>query len=204
MYGVPPSPSPLPLLRLSPSPSFLSFPVPWPLGIGPVGKVDPGFVNYVGRPPAFQELTGPGWPGPATRASPSPLMGEVRPLRLLPRPDLFFLPPPLCFVLRWGGGGPPQVLGISPHLLVQTAHEGRARLLGGWPPLPFWLGSCPYLPDPSLHTVCLGRTLLGGSSFPVLISCSSPLPSASSYGGGGGGSSSGLWDFPPSDGSDCA
>ena len=56
---------------------------------------------------------------------------------------------------------------MSPHLLVQTAHEWRARLLRGWPPLPFWMGSCPFLPSLSLHAVRLGCTLLGGSPLVV-------------------------------------
>ena len=58
-------------------------------------------------------------------------------------------------------------MGVSPHLLVQTVHEGRAQLLGGCPPLSFWLGSCPYLPAPSQHDVRLGRTLLWGSPLVV-------------------------------------
>ena len=54
-------------------------------------------------------------------------------------------------------------MGVPPHLLDQSAHEGRAHLLGGWPPLSSWLGSCPTLFSPSLHAVRWGRTLLGGS-----------------------------------------
>ena len=55
-------------------------------------------------------------------------------------------------------------MGVSPHLLVQTAHEWRARLLRGCPPLPLWLGSCPYLAleeSPILlrHAMRLERTL---------------------------------------------
>ena len=67
-------------------------------------------------------------------------------------------------------------MGVSPHLLVQTVHIGRARLLGGWPPLPFWLGSCPYLPAPSQHDVRLGRTLLWGSPLVVVGVEEGPLP----------------------------
>ena len=51
-------------------------------------------------------------------------------------------------------------MGVSPHLLIQTAHEWRARLLGGCPPLPLWLGSCPIPLSPSLHAVRLGHMLL--------------------------------------------
>ena len=85
-------------------------------------------------------------------------------------------PAPLPSPLRCPGlgGGPSQVLGVSPHLLVHTAHEGRARLLGGWPPLPFWLGSCPILPPSYLHSVHLGRTLLGGSPLVVGVGMGGP------------------------------
>ena len=65
-------------------------------------------------------------------------------------------------------------MGVSPHLLVQTAHEGRARLLGGGPPLLFWLGSCPILPSPSLHAVRLGLTLLGGGPLVVGLGMGPP------------------------------
>ena len=34
-------------------------------------------------------------------------------------------------------------MGVSPHLLYQAAHEGRARLLGGWTPLSSGLESTP-------------------------------------------------------------
>ena len=60
-----------------------------------------------------------------------------------------------------------QVLGVFPHLLVQSAHEGRACLLGGCPLLSGWLGSCPTLSSPSLHAVPWGRTLLGRSPWGV-------------------------------------
>ena len=159
-----PSPFPLSLLCLSlspPRPYFLFRPVPWPLGIGPVAQ-EPGFGHYVGRPPAFGELSGPRWPGTALQASPSPLMGKVLPPLLLSRPALPLFPPPLHFFLSWGGGAL-QVLGVSPHILVQSAHEGRARLLGGCPPLPFGMVSLPILSSPSLHAMSWGRTLLGGS-----------------------------------------
>ena len=108
--------------------------------------------------------TRPRWPGPATWASPSPLMGEARPRRLLSRSDLLLQSPLLRPVL---GGGPQQVLGVSPHLLVQTAHEWRARLLGGCPPpplagvLPHSPPSPPAPPAPRgdlLNSVCLRRT----------------------------------------------
>ena len=63
--------------------------------------------------------------------------------------------------------GASQVLGVSPgvspHLLFQSAHEGRACLLGECPPLSFGMGSCPILSSLSLHVVLWGSTLLGGS-----------------------------------------
>ena len=58
-------------------------------------------------------------------------------------------------------------MGVSPHLLVQSVHEGRTHLLRGCPPLPFWLGSCPLLSSSSLYAVLWGRTLLGGSPWGV-------------------------------------
>ena len=82
LHFLPPSPfsaSPLACRRSA----FLVVPVPWPLGVGTVAKVEPEFGHYVGRPPACQVLSGPRWPGPAHWASPSPLLGEVRP-RCLP------------------------------------------------------------------------------------------------------------------------
>ena len=65
-------------------------------------------------------------------------------------------------------------MGVSPHLLVQTAHEGHARLLGGWPPLPLGLGFCPILLPPSLHAVLWGCTLLGGSPLVVGFGLGAP------------------------------
>ena len=54
-------------------------------------------------------------------------------------------------------------MGVSPHLLYQTVHEGRACLLCGCPPLSFELESIPPLPSPSLHAVRWEHTLLEGS-----------------------------------------
>ena len=56
-------------------------------------------------------------------------------------------------------------MGVAPYLLYQAVHKGRARLLGGWPPLSFWLYGAPLLSSPSLHDVLWGRTLLWGSPF---------------------------------------
>ena len=65
-------------------------------------------------------------------------------------------------------------MGVSPHLLYQAAHKGRARLLGGWPPLSFGLESGPPLSSPSLHAVRWESTLLGGSSLGVCGVLGSP------------------------------
>ena len=71
----------------------------------------------------------------------SPLMEEVRPPRLRFASSSRLLPPTPHFVLRWGGAF--QVLGVAPYFLYQAAHEGPARLLGGCPPLSFWLDDAP-------------------------------------------------------------
>ena len=52
---------------------------------------------------------------------------------------------------------------VLPHLLYQAAHEGRARLLGGYPPLSFRMGSSPPLSSLYLHAVRWERTLLRGA-----------------------------------------
>ena len=67
-----------------------------------------------------------------------------------------------------------HVLGVSPHLLDQYAHEGRERLIRGWTPLPFGLGSCPTLSSPSLHAMRWGRTMLGGSPWGVGLIMGAP------------------------------
>ena len=114
----------------------------------------------MGRPPAFRELTRQQWPGPAPRAPPSPLMGEVRPRRLLPHPDPLLLPPPLRFVLRWGG-----VLnrswGFPPIFWFRPRTHGVRGCLGGGPPL-LLTGVLPH-PPLSLHAVRLGCASIGGS-----------------------------------------
>ena len=88
-------------------------------------------------------------------------MGKVRPHRLIVCPCSHPPPSPPRFILRWGGGAS-QVFGVSPHLLYQAAHEGRARLLWGWPPLSFGMESAPPLFSSSQHVVRWECTLLGG------------------------------------------
>ena len=68
-------------------------------------------------------------------------------------------------------------MGVSPHLLYQDAHEGRARLVGGCPSLCFGRDiASPLSSPPSLHAVRWGRTLLGGSPWGVCGVWGSPPP----------------------------
>ena len=98
-------------------------------------------VNYSGH-------NGPG----LLYGRPPPLMGKVRPPHLLFLPCSRLLPPP--FASSCVGGGASQVLGVSPHLLYQAAHEGRARLLRGCPlPLRQAGGFSP--PTPPIPACCV-------------------------------------------------
>ena len=196
---LPPSPFPAsPLHRLRPS--FLFRPVPWPLGIEPVAQ-ELGFGDYVGRPPECGELSGPQWLGPALQVSTSPLMGKVRPPLLLSRPVFPLLPPPLCFVLRWGRGvrrswGFPPISCISPRTKGMRACSGGAPpSLSSWGPAPlsppppctmYASGACCsggllralvgfWVPPPPLHAVRWERTLLGGCPLLSLVSPGAPL-----------------------------
>ena len=65
-----------------------------------------GLITMLVAPPEMCLLSGPQWPRPALRASPSPLMGKVRPPPLPVQflPSSCLRPPPPHFVLRWGGG----------------------------------------------------------------------------------------------------
>ena len=64
---------------------------------------------------------------------------------------------------------------LHPYLPYQAAHEGRARLLGGWNPLFFWLGSSPPpLSSLSPHAVLWGRMLLRGSPRGVCVIMGAP------------------------------
>ena len=158
---LPPSPfsaSPSACLRSA----FLVVPVPWPLGVEPV-LTEPGFGHYVGRLLTFRELTGPRCPRPAPWASPSPLVGEVRPRCLPSRLYPLLRPLPLRLVLIWGGGVLIRSWGCPPIIWFRPRTNGVRGCSGGAPPLPHWLESCliPHLP--TLHTVRLGHTLLGRS-----------------------------------------
>ena len=136
----------------------------------------------MGRPLTFGELFGPLWSGTALRSSPSPLMVKARSPCLLCLPCSCPLPYPPHFVLRWGG--PSQVLGVSPHFLYQSAHEGCARLLRGWLPLSFGLESAPpppLLPIPEFSA--LGVHTVRGVSFGLLRGLGvSPLPACRELG----------------------
>ena len=136
---LPPSPfsaSPLDCLRSA----FFVVPVPWLLRIGPLAT-EPGFGHYVGRPPAFQELTGPRWPGPTPQASPSPLVGEVRSRRLLSRLNPLLRPLPRRLVLHRGGGVSSSGLGFRPRT------NGVRGCSGGGHLSPSGLGPAPF-PSP--------------------------------------------------------
>ena len=128
-------------------------------------------------------------------------MGKLRsPLRLRLSCSRL-LPPPLYFVLRWGGGF--SGLEGFPHLLYQAAHKGRARLLGGCPPLSFGLESFPPLSSSSLHAVRWGRTLIGGRlgasvGFWVPHRLCIPCAGSARYSGGSPSSSSYLVGVPSS------
>ena len=104
-------------------------------------------------------------------------MGEVRPPRLWFLPVFPLLPPSPCLVLSWGGGAP-QVLGVAPHLLYHTPHEGCAQLLGGFPPLSFGIGGFPPPPPPFPACCALGAHTVRGVS-PSLVAFSGPSPSLS-------------------------
>ena len=167
-----------PLSPLPPSPPLLlMFPFPLPPRICRACCLGAGSL-LLGGPPRSGELTMPATialayssgvtlppirgnetsvtPGPARASSTSPSV----PLRLTVWG--------LC--RSWG-----QVLGSAPHLMYQAVHEGRALLLGGFPPLPFLVRFFPHLP-PLLNTVRGERTLLGGCLlFGFLVRGPSPL-----------------------------
>ena len=99
-------------------------------------------------------------PGPACSSSPSPLRtassGGVGPLQVL---------------------GAAPVFGSAPHLLYQSVYEGRALLIGGFPPPSFLVGCPPHLP-PILPFMCRDRTLLVGCPiFSFLVRGPLPPPS---------------------------
>ena len=90
---------------------------------------------------------------PAPLASPFPLMGVVH---LISVPSLLEPPPPPFPLTPASSCGwvTLQVLGDSPHLLYQTAHEGRVLLLGGRPPFFSWSGAPPLSYMPCAGSTC--------------------------------------------------
>ena len=106
--------------------------------------------------------------------SPSPLMGGGAPsLTLVPLWTSPLAPPPSLRIAV--GGGASQVLGVALHLLYQATHEGRARLLGGCPPLSFGLRGPPPLTPLLLHAVRWERTLLRECPFFGALVCPPPF-----------------------------
>ena len=81
-------------------------------------------------------------------------------------------------------------MGVVPHLLYQAAHEGRARLLRGCPPLSFWLEGSPPLYQCSCMPCAGSARCSGGAPSPVDWSVPSPslscMPCAGSARSSGG------------------
>ena len=73
-------------------------------------------------------------------------MGEVRPRRLLPRPGTFSLPPPLRFVLRWGGSS--AGLGVLPPYPGSYRARRVCAAARGVAPTPLLAGVLPQSPCP--------------------------------------------------------
>ena len=70
-------------------------------------------------------------------------------------------PSPPCFLAL--GGGLCNSWGVPPISWISLLMKGVRACSGGAPPLYGWLGSCPNLSSPSLHSVHWWRTLIGGS-----------------------------------------
>ena len=136
----------------------------WVAGVGPLCRPPPGVKFMIQATIAWACSSGVPLP-PNGGGAPTPT--PVSPCLSPPTPS----PSPWCVL---GGGGAAQVLGDAPHLLYSAAHEGRARLLGGWPPPSFELGYCPTSLPPSLYTLRWGLTLLGGSPLVVYIILGAP------------------------------
>ena len=134
----------------------------------------------MGRPPAFQEFTGPRWPGPAPQASPTPLVRRCAPaVSHLGLPPCY-APFPLPRLASGGGGsssglgGFPPSLGSDPTRMACAAARGvapppaLARFLTNSPP-PF-----PARPAPGAHDaweVPYGSWLCGCWVLPVRACC---------------------------------
>ena len=154
-----PPPSP-PLPRPVSAPPSSSSPSPGPVVLGLLRK-SRGLATMWAAPRRVLDYPSHDGPGLLLGRPPPPEWGRCAPtvdhIYSLPRPTP--LPsPPLRLASR--EGSPQQVLGVSPHLLVQTAHEWRARLLRGWPPLPPLVGVLPQpgsggvpLPAPACHVL---------------------------------------------------
>ena len=134
----------------------------------------------LGRPPPGGELTiVPTMARAFSSGTPLPLMGKVRPIYV---PVLFagpFLPPPPCFVYRWGAS---TGLGrLPPISCIRPRMKGVRSCLGGALPLPLLVGG----PPPSLSCMpCVRSTrCLWGAPPSTSWSGVPPLPSPASRAG---------------------
>ena len=160
------SPSPLPLTLLSPPhhpPRRARPPRPLAPWIFRACCESSGVWTLCGPPPGVRFMIratmaracSSGVPLPPNGGG-APTSTPVSPRRLPPTPS-----PSLRLAL---GGGASQVLGLTPHLLYQAAHKGRAHLLRGWPPLSFGLESASPPSPPRPCMPCAGSARCSGRS----------------------------------------